>query len=165
MTCGKCGAHDQNDAFCSKCGSTIDHTTTVCTSCLKEVLNSNFCHLCGEYLGARDCVHCGAENQTGKFCRSCGMSSAKKRTKNKNSVAVGSCPSCGESRLSPALRTDKWVVCLACFGQFDRIVMVDDQCPSCGGREAFGKSGNHGHYCAHCIQQQDANSLGDGDSL
>jgi hypothetical protein len=159
MTCGKCGAHDQNDAFCSKCGSVIDHTTTICSSCLKEVLNSYFCHLCGESLGARVCVHCGAANQTGRFCRSCGMSSAEKRAKEtKETVATGACPSCGESRWSTALRTNKWVVCLACFEQFDRIVMVDDECPSCGGRDIYQKSGGDGPYCAHCIQPQAANS-------
>lgn len=156
MTCGKCGAHDQNDAFCSKCGSAIDHTTTICSSCLKEVLNSHFCHLCGESLGARVCVHCGADNQTGRFCRSCGMSADEKRTN--DPVATGACPSCGKSRLSPALRKNKWVVCLACFEQFDRIVMVDDVCPSCGGREAIPRAGEDGAYCAHCIQPQVANS-------
>ena len=159
MTCGKCGAHDQNDAFCSKCGSTIDHTTTICSSCLKEVLNSHFCHLCGESLEARICDSCGANNQTGKFCRSCGRSSTEKRTKTaKSSASLGTCPSCGESWVSPALRTTKWVACVACFEQFDRIVMVDDQCPSCGGHEAFRRAGGDGPFCAHCIQPQVAKS-------
>lgn len=154
MTCGKCGAHDQNDAFCSKCGSAIDHTTTVCSSCSKEVLNSNFCHLCGESLRGRTCLQCGAEDQTGKFCRSCGKSPEEKpRKKSMRFGALSACPSCGEDRMSPAPGSDKSVVCLSCLKQFDRMLMVDERCPSCGGDAVFRKRGDGGPYCAQCLQE------------
>ena len=157
MTCGTCGAHDQNDAFCSKCGSAIDHTTTVCSSCSKEVLNSNFCHLCGESLRGRTCLQCGAANQTGKFCRSCGKSPEEKAGQELlRHSAEGACPTCGEGRLSHALKSDKWVVCLACFEQFDRVLMVNDCCPSCGGDATFHKRGDGGPYCAQCLQEPES---------
>ncbi len=159
MTCGKCGALNQYDAYCSKCGTAVDHSMTECASCLKEVLNSNFCHLCGESLGGRACAHCGSEGQTGKFCRSCGESSLKKPLKKPKGLrAPEVCPLCGDNRLSPALRTDKWVTCLGCFEQFDRISMVDDHCPGCGGDEVFRQRGDGGPFCAHCIQPQVAKS-------
>jgi|688.fasta_scaffold169908_2 hypothetical protein len=153
MTCEKCGAHGQNDAFCSKCGATIEQTTTVCSSCLKEVLNSHFCHLCGESLEGRTCMQCGAADQTGKFCRSCGGSPDEKPEKKPmRPSANGACPSCGEVSMSPAPRTDKWVVCLSCLKRFDRTPMVNEHCPICGGDAVFQKRGDGGPYCAQCLQ-------------
>jgi hypothetical protein len=153
VTCSKCGAHDQNDHFCSKCGTPIDRSTTVCGSCNREVLNSNFCHLCGESIGPRTCLHCGSEGQTGKFCRACGTSRDEKpRKKKAQSIAEIGCPSCGDQRLSDAIKTDAWVTCLSCFEQFDRVVMVSGTCPSCGGIDTYRNRGDGGPFCISCIE-------------
>ena len=161
MACKKCGDIDQNDAFCSKCGSEIDHSITVCASCNEEVLNSSFCHLCGSRLVTvaddfvRACASCGAQANDGNFCRTCGVPQGTlTRVTTSQGGQAGHCPACGATKLAAALKTDKWVVCLACFSEHNRVKMVDRACPSCRGSEVYENLGDAGSVCRYCIESK-----------
>jgi len=89
-TCVVCGAKDQTEAKCSKCGAdrppkSTSKTTWTCGACGHEGNEGDFCDVCGESFKKKSqkkgwtCPNCGHQGNTSSECEECGAQKPKRQ--------------------------------------------------------------------------------------